>query len=242
LNSADTRAYYLLVIKASFWIDQQYDVDDNFRSKKMVHTPRIIDKRILSQTCLRKLVIFLLFGFVTYFLYSQPLPQEMLRIQTMIPSQDPMSQQRHLQLQHQNQTQDHRTSLEPLLFWHGGKLLISGLTLGTALTDPDLSQADRVLVAGTGALLAIPAIGVLRNTVTRNTTAIRNWRLVGFVVDLGLSATLISLGVRQAIDPNPSNSWNAVASISIGGLGILLSGLNLLPLRMETVRSIELSN
>ena len=204
----------------------------------MVYTPRIIDTRIISQTRLRKLLIFLLFGFTPTFLYSQPLPYEFIHIPTLDPSQDPLSQhqhqhQHHLQLQHQNQTQDHRPSLEPLLFWHGGKLLISGLTLGTALTDPDLSQEDRLLLGGTGALLAIPAIGVLRNTVTRNTTAIRNWRLAGFVVDLGLSATLMSLGVRQAIDPNPSNDWNAVASISIGGLGILLSGLNLLPLRME---------
>jgi len=134
---------------------------------------------------------------------------------------------------------EHQTQLEPLLFWHAGKLMVSGLIMGTALTDPDVSQNDRVLVGGASLLLVIPAIGVLRNTAIRRPTAIRNWRIVGFVVDLGLSATLISLGVRQAMDSNPTNDWTAVATLSVGGLGLLLSGLNLLPLRVEQAKPLE---
>ncbi|TVQ20896.1 MAG: hypothetical protein EA383_17965 [Spirochaetaceae bacterium] len=135
-----------------------------------------------------------------------------------------------------------QSRVDPLLFWHGGKVIISGLTMGTAITDPDLSQTDRVIVGGVSLLLGVPAIGVLHNSVTGNPTAIRSWRIVGLVVDLGLSATLIGYGVRQAVDSDPTNDWSAVASISVGGLGLLLSALNAMPLRIERERSAHIHN
>jgi hypothetical protein len=56
--------------------------------------------------------------------------------------------------------ENHHLSLEPLHLFYGGKLGLSFLLAGTAITSPEAGMSERAIVAGSSLLLAIPSSSV----------------------------------------------------------------------------------
>jgi hypothetical protein len=120
---------------------------------------------------------------------------------------------------------------EPLHLYHGGKLVLSLLMAGTAITAPDASSNERLLVGGSSLLLGLPAAAVLYHSRRGHTTVTRRWQLASFAVDLALAGSLAAYGAYLIAEGGPSGQWTGLAALSTGVSGILVSRLDLKPFR-----------
>ena len=122
---------------------------------------------------------------------------------------------------------------DPLSVFYGAKLGFSLLLAGTAVTDADSSGTERALVGGASLLVGIPSAAVLYNTHRGSADAVRGWRVVSFAADLALSASLAGYGVYLVGDGGADDQWAGLTAISVGLLGAMVSGIDLIPFRFE---------
>lgn len=126
-----------------------------------------------------------------------------------------------------------KSGREPLRLFYGTKIGLSVLLAGSAITDAELSAGGRAVVGGASVLLGLPASAVMRQSYRRNPEALRRWRAVSVATDLTLSVGLAGYGVYLIGGGDVSDQWAGLGAISAGIFGAFLSGLDLVPFRLE---------
>ncbi|TVR53514.1 MAG: hypothetical protein EA426_17835 [Spirochaetaceae bacterium] len=126
-----------------------------------------------------------------------------------------------------------RRPFEPLYLYYGAKIGLSALTFGTAMTTPDSTALERAIVGGTAATLGVSAVATIYAARAGNSRWTRTWRTVSFVLDTSAAVGLAGYGVYLIAAGDHSDQYSGLAAISVGGLGVLISGLNRTPFRFE---------
>jgi hypothetical protein len=126
-----------------------------------------------------------------------------------------------------------------LPIFYGAKLALSVLAAGTAVTDPDASAGERLVVGGASLMVGAPSAFVLAQRRRGNVAALRRWRIASFVVDAALSAVALGAGVSAWADPSSSldDDYAGLALVSLGLAGALVSCVDLVPFEMERAAS-----
>jgi hypothetical protein len=128
---------------------------------------------------------------------------------------------------------------DPLLVgYYAVKLGLAGLTVGTALTEPDLAAGERVVLGGGALAVAIPSTLVLIERRRDNAVAVRGWRVGAFAADATLAATAAVYGAWLIAYPGGDldAQYYGLACLIAGFAGALASGLDLVPFAMERPR------
>ena len=122
-----------------------------------------------------------------------------------------------------------------LSLYYGGKLGLSALAIGTALTEPAISTPERLVVGGASLLVGVPSAVVLVQARRGNAAALRRWRIAAFAVDATLSAVAIGCGIRPWADPDStiSEDYAGLALVTLGLAGALACAADLAPFEAE---------
>ncbi len=126
-----------------------------------------------------------------------------------------------------------RPLFEPMYLYYGGKVGLSLLLAGTAMTAPDAGPTERAVVGGAAALIGIPSIAVIHQARRGNAGSVKRWRYTAFAIDLGLSAAIGAFGVHRIATGSVGDQYAGMGMLLVGVAGVSLSSLNLVPLLME---------
>ena len=126
-----------------------------------------------------------------------------------------------------------RPLFEPMYLYYGGKVGLSLLLAGTAVTAPDTGPTERAVVGSAAALIGIPSIAVIHQARRGNAGSVKRWRYTAFAIDLGLSAAMGAFGVHRIATGSVGDQYAGMGMVLTGVAGVGLSSLNLVPLLME---------
>lgn len=122
-----------------------------------------------------------------------------------------------------------------LRFFYGGKVGISALALATAITEPEGSSFERLVVGGSSALVGMTSGLVLFHSRRDNGTALRRWRTAALVVDAALTALAAGAAIHRWSDPDStiSDQYAGLGFAVLAGVGLVVSAADLVPFEAE---------